>query len=141
MPAVQRLSEKEQRTLRWSLLFMLVALLIGQSALAAQPASGEMDELASARGCYLCHSAERLRRKSRDLLPYAPSWRDIALMYRGQKDAEDRLTQVVLGGSGDGGKDRHWKGKVREVGMLPNVKEIDEDQARQLVRWILSFVP
>lgn len=33
------------------------------------------------------------------------------------------------------------KGKVSEVGMVPNVKEIDEDQARQLVHWILSFVP
>ena len=33
------------------------------------------------------------------------------------------------------------KGKVSEVGMLPHVKEIDEDQARQLVHWIRSFVP
>jgi cytochrome c len=109
---------------------MLAALLIGQSALAAQRASGEMDELASAKGCYLCHSVERLERKASDPLPYAPSWQDIALRYRSQKDAENHLTQVVLGGSGNGGKDRHWKGKVREVGMLPNVKEIGEDEAR-----------
>jgi cytochrome c len=125
----------------WSLLFMLVALWVGQSASAAQPSPGEMDELASAKGCYLCHRAEPVKRKPNDVVPYAPSWKDIALMYRGQKDAEERLTQVVLGGSGNGGKDRHWKGKVSEVGMLPNVKEIDEDQASQLVHWILSFVP
>lgn len=34
---------------------------------------------------------------------------------------------------------RHWKGEANEVGMLPNVKELDEQQARQLVHWILSF--
>jgi cytochrome c len=126
---------------RSGLLFMLVALLIGQSAPAAQPSRGEMDELASAKGCYLCHRVEPVKRKPDDLLPYAPSWKDIALRYRGQKNAEDRLTEVVLGGSGDNGKDRHWKGKVSEVGMFPNVQEIDEGQARQLVHWILSFVP
>ena len=60
-------------------------------------------------------------------------------MYRRQKDAEDRLAQIVFEGSGNDGKDRHWKGKVSEVGMLPNVKELDEDQATQLVHWILSF--
>jgi cytochrome c len=126
---------------RSSLLSTLVALLIGQSAPAAQPSLGEMDELASAKGCYLCHRVEPVKRKPDDLLPYAPSWKDIALRYRGQKNAEDRLTEVVLGGSGDNGKDRHWKGKVSEVGMFPNVQEIDEGQARQLVHWILSFVP
>jgi len=70
-----------------------------------------------------------VKRKPDDLLPFAPSWKDIALKYRGQESAEDRLPDVVLA-AGNYGKDRHWKGKVREVGMLPNVKEIAEDQAR-----------
>jgi cytochrome c len=126
---------------RFRLPFMLVALFVGQSSPAAQPSPGDMDELASAKACYLCHRAQPAVRKSKDPLPYAPSWKEIALMYRGQKDAEGRLTEVVLGGSSGDGKDRHWKGKVIELGMLPNVKEIDEDQARQLVRWILSFAP
>ncbi len=100
-----------------------------------------MDELASAKGCYLCHRAERDLRKPGDSAPLAPSWSDIAARYRGEKGAEDRLTEIVLAGSGNYGKDRHWKGKVGETGMLPNVKEIDNDQARQLVDWILSFTP
>jgi cytochrome c551/c552 len=132
-------SKGRMKMVRWTLLFVSVTLLIGQSALAAQPSAGEMDELASAKGCYLCHRAEPVKRKPEHLLPPAPSWRDIALMYQGHKDAEDRLTEIVLGGSGNKGKDRHWKGKVSEVGMFPNVKELDEDQARQLVHWILSF--
>lgn len=98
-----------------------------------------MDELAAAKGCDLCHQAGPAPRKADDSRPVAPSWKDIALKYQGQKSAEDRLTQIVLAGSGNYGKERHWKGKVGEAGMLPNVKEIDEDQARQLVRWILSF--
>lgn len=52
-----------------------------------------------------------------------------------------RLTQVVLGVAGRDGKDRHWKCEVSAAGMLPNVKEIGQDQARQLVHGIPSFVP
>ena len=121
-----------------SLLVILLAVMTEQSASAAKRMP-EMNELASAKGCYLCHRAEPAKRNLDDLLPYAPSWRDIALRYRRQKGAEDRLTQIVLEGSGNDGKDRHWKGKVSDVGMLPNMQEIDEDQARKLVRWILSF--
>jgi cytochrome c551/c552 len=124
-----------------SLLLMLVAVMSGQPASAAKPTSNEMDELASAKGCYLCHRAKPARRNPDDLLPYAPSWKDIAQRHRRQKDAEDRLTQIVLEGSGNDGKDRHWKGKVSEVGMFPNMQEIDESQAKNLVRWILSFAP
>ena len=74
-------------------------------------------------------------------MPFAPSWKDIAQKYRRQKDAEDRLTQVVLEGTGNDGKDRHWKGKVGELGMFPNSQEVDERQAKELVHWILSFAP
>jgi cytochrome c len=122
-------------------LSMVAVVSVGQSASAAEPSPREMDELASSKGCYLCHRTMPRKREPDDLLPYAPSWQEIAVKYRGQKDAEVRLTQIVLEGSPNYGEDRHWKGKVSEVGMLPNVKEIDEDQARQLVHWILSFAP
>jgi cytochrome c len=115
------------------------ALTLGTLVSAAQPSPSAMEQLASDKGCYLCHRAEPEKAGAEKLLPFAPSWRDIARKYRGQKDAEDRLMEIVLSGSGPGGKDRHWQGKVSEFGMLPNVKEIDEDQARQLVHWVLSF--
>lgn len=41
--------------------------------------------------------------------------------------------------SGAGPNGRHWQGKVSDVGMLPNIPEIDENDARRLVHWILSF--
>jgi cytochrome c len=108
-------------------------------ASAAQPSAKEMNELASDKGCYLCHRAEPT--KQGEALPLAPSWREIARKYADQKDADDRLTEIVVSGSGRGGKEHHWKGKVRDGAMLPNIKELDEDQARQLVYWILSYAP
>jgi cytochrome c len=124
-----------------SLPLIFVAAMSGQPASAATPTTNDMDELASAKGCYLCHREQPAGRNPDDVLPYAPSWQDIARRYRGQRDAQDRLTQIVLEGSGNNGKDRHWKGKVSEVGMLPNMQEIDESQAKDLVHWILSFAP
>jgi len=115
---------------------VLLALVIGRSALATEPSPRAMDQLAADKGCYLCHRVKPVKPKGEALLPYAPSWADIAKKYKGQRDAENRLTQIVLGGSDP--KDRHWQGKVSDI-MLPTVKEIDEDEARQLVHWILSF--
>lgn len=120
-----------------SILFGLLGSALSVSA--AQPSSTEMNALASDKGCYLCHRAEPT--KQGEALPLAPSWRDIARKYAGQKDAENRLTEIVVAGSGRGGKEHHWKGRVRDGAMLPNIKELDEDQARQLVHWILSFAP
>jgi len=120
-----------------SILFGLLASAMPVSA--AQPSARQMDELASDKGCCLCHRAEPA--KQGEALPVAPSWNDIARRYADQKDAEDHLTEIVVSGSGRGGKEHHWKGKVRDGAMLPNIKELDEAQARQLVHWILSFAP
>jgi cytochrome c551/c552 len=120
---------------------LLLALLAIDPAATAQPSSKQMNELAEEKGCYLCHQAEPGKPGPNELLPPAPSWREIAWRYRGQKDAQDRLAEIVRSGSGRGGTERHWQGKVRYAGMLPNVEELDEDQARQLVHWILSFAP
>jgi len=125
------------RTALFRSCFVLVLFLLGRSVGAAGTAPPDMEQLAVDKSCYLCHRAQPTKAREDSLLPYAPSWLEIARKYRGQKDAEDRLTAIVLGGSDP--KDRHWRGKVGDSAMLPNVPEIDETQARQLVRWILSF--
>ncbi len=61
--------------------------------------------------------------------------------YKGQRDAAERLTAIVLHGSGLGPGDRHWQRKASGVAMLPNAVEINEADARKLVRWILSLAP
>ena len=124
---------------RLSVLVALASLALGPCAMAAEPSHDAMNHLASAKGCYLCHRAEPATTDPHAMLPHAPSWKDIALRYKGQKGAEQRLTLIVLQGSGGPeDKDRHWHGKVSDAGMLPNAPAIDKEQARQLVHWILS---
>jgi cytochrome c len=120
------------------LLATLVSFWIGHSALAAESPGVAMNRLASAKGCYTCHRADPGEPAPNAILPVAPSWKDIALKYKGQKGAEHRLTQIVLEGSFDNDKNRHWQGKVRFVGMLPNAPSIDKNEARRLVHWILT---
>ena len=118
---------------------LLGVLATTLSVCAVQPSPKQMNELASDKGCYLCHRAEPGPPGHGRALPLAPSWTDIAKRYAGQKDAEDRLTEIVVSRSGGGGKEPHWQGKVHDTAMLANIKELDENPARQLVRWILSF--
>jgi cytochrome c len=124
---------------RLGLLVVLVLFSSWQSALAVPPAASAMKQLDSAKACDLCHRDAPAKPRVGEPLPLAPSWKDIARKYKGQKDTEDRLTEIVLSGSRGGGMEHHWQGKMSDVGMLPNAKEIDEDQARQLVHWILAF--
>jgi len=122
---------------RLRLLGVFVVLVIGHRAQAAGPSKPDMERLATEKSCYLCHSARPARKGSDSVLPYAPSWVEVAVKYRGQQGAEDRLAAIVMAGSDP--RSRHWEGKVSDAGMLPNTPEVNEVEARQLVRWILSF--
>ena len=73
---------------RLSALVVLVSLLIGPCAMAVEPSRDAMDHLASVKGCYLCHRAEPATTGPHAMLPHAPSWKDIALRYKGQKGAD-----------------------------------------------------
>jgi len=77
-------------------------------------------DLAKAKFCLNCHSvAAKI---------VGPAYKDVAAKYAGQKDAEDKLVQKVLkGGSGVWGV----------VPMPPNT-QLSVEQARALVRWVLS---
>jgi cytochrome c551/c552 len=93
-------------------------------------------QLASERGCTLCHREAPAARQAGDAPPLAPSWRDIAARYRGTPDAETRLTRTVLEGADP--KDRHWKDRLDFTQMGVNAGHVAPDEARALVRWILS---
>ena len=99
----------------------------------------EMLKLADEKSCTLCHRSEPRKVSAEELLPFAPAWKDIARKYRGQKDAEDKLTRIVLGGTRASPDGHHWQNKVQDPLMLANAPEINEADARRLVRWILSL--
>jgi cytochrome c len=118
-----------------------VALLVAAAPVGATPAeySQAMLKLATSSGCMACHSILPLARRADGLPPIAPAWRDVAIKYRDDPRASDRLTRTVMTGSNP--QSRHWAGKVSAVTMPPNAVVISEADARALVNWILVLVP
>ena len=126
---------------RLSVFVALASLALGPCAMAAEPSPDAMNRLASAKGCYLCHRAEPATTGSAGNASARPVVEGHCPRYKGQKGAEQRLTLIILQGSGGPeDKDRHWHRKVSDAGMLPNAPPIEKEQARQLVHWILSQV-
>lgn len=119
----------------------VVALLVAVApARATQAEYAEaMLKLATNRGCMACHSLLPTPKRADGLPPIAPAWRDVAIKYRDDPGASDRLTRTVMTGSNP--KTRHWSGKVSDVAMLPNAAAITEAEAHVLVNWILVLVP
>ncbi len=70
-------------------------------------------------GCTLCHQVD-----NRIL---GPSFKEVAVKYKGDKDAVNRTAERIVKGS---------KGVWGEVAMPPN--NIKDDEARRIAAWILS---
>ena len=124
-----------------TLMCTAVALLIVVTPVRANKAENDvaMLEQATVRGCMACHSILPRPRRADGLPPIAPAWRDIAVKYRDDPGASDRLTHTVMTGSDP--NSRHWAGKVGAVAMPPNAVVVSEAEARVLVNWILVLVP
>jgi len=98
-----------------------------------------MLRLATDRGCMACHSIVPAAARPDGLPPIAPAWRDIAIKYRNDPVAHERLVRTVMTGSDPRG--RHWVGKVSAVNMPPHATVVTEREARELVNWLLVLVP
>jgi len=118
-----------------------LALLVAAVPALATPAEygRTMVELATQSGCLACHTLVPAPPRADGLPPIAPAWRDVAIKYRDDPLAAERLTRTVMTGSNP--KARHWTGKVGEVAMPPNANVVSEADARALVNWILVLVP
>ena len=123
-----------------SLPYTAAALLFATTPVAATPAENDaaMLKLATHSGCMACHSILPLPKRADGLPPIAPAWRDIAIKYRDDPAASDRLTRTVMTGSNPNA--RHWAGKVSAVTMPPNAVAVSQADARMLVNWILVLV-
>jgi cytochrome c len=97
---------------------LMVGILFA-SAFASQAAMANAD-LAKAKNCMACHAvANKL---------VGPAFKDVAAKYAGQKDAEDKLVQKVMkGGSG-----------VWGAIPMPANPQVNEAEARTLVKWVLA---
>jgi cytochrome c len=119
----------------------LAVLWIAATTARATPAENDaaMLRLAARSGCMDCHSIVPAPRRADGLPPIAPAWRDIAIKYRDDPGAADRLTRTVMTGSNP--DSRHWVGKVSVANMSPNADAVSQADARMLVNWILVLVP
>ena len=116
-------------------LLLIVGALLASAAAAGE---GAMRTLAEKAGCASCHRETPASEGWDKLIPLTPSWREIAVRYRDAKGAEDKLTAIVLQGTGTRRGDRHWQGIASIPNMPPNEIEVTAAQARELVRWILT---
>lgn len=100
---------------------MKVSLLLGGVALAlASNVALANADLAKAKNCMACHAvANKI---------IGPGFKEVAVKYAGQKDAEDKLVKKVLkGGSG-----------VWGTAVMPANPQVSEAEARTLVKWIMA---
>ncbi len=93
---------------------------LGAAGLAACLPAKANEELAKKHGCLACHTV--------DTKLVGPSYKDVAVKYRGDKTAEAKLVdKVKKGGQGVWG----------QIPMPPNSQVPDAD-LKTLVKWILS---
>lgn len=119
---------------------LTLGLMLAALATTGAQAAGKDDanlKLATTSGCMTCHQIEPGGKGPDGLAPIGPAWKDVAVKYKGQKDASAKLTHTVLTGSNP--YESHWKGKVSGLAMPPNAVAIKEADAKQLVKWILSL--
>jgi cytochrome c len=90
----------------------VIAAVVSASALVVSPAYAQ-EALAKNSGCLNCHAA--------DAKKVGPSFKDISAKYKGQADAEAKVTAKLKDGKGH-----------------PAVKTSDAD-TMSLVKWILAM--
>jgi cytochrome c len=116
---------------------LLVASAGCGAATAAGAAQAErMRHLAGELGCTVCHRDTSPAQAADPSTPLAPSWHEIAQRYRGQRGAEARLARIVTQGADN--TRRHWRNRLEFATMQGNAQRVSPDEARALVRWILS---
>ena len=124
---------------RSTLAVLATLTLIALANTGAQAAGNDVSmlKLATHAGCMTCHHIEPGAKGPDGMAPIGPAWRDVSAKYKDQKDAAKKLTNTVMSGSNP--YQSHWKGKVSGLAMPPNAVAINEADAKQLVKWILSL--
>lgn len=100
--------------------FSLLALASAAIWTGSAHAAPDMQALAEKSGCFSCHSMQTK--------VIGPAFVDVAAKYKGDADAPARLAQKVREGG---------KGTWGRIPMPPH-PNLKEDEARQLVNWVLS---
>ena len=98
------------------------ALLFTGEAMAVDAAAAQ--GLARQSNCFMCHAVDKKK--------VAIAWKDVAVKYKGDKDAEAKLYKHLTTGP----KIKTDDGQEKEH---PVVKSKNPDDIKNLVAWILSL--
>lgn len=109
---------------------LVVTVIFFGDALMAQESSLE---LATERGCFICHTIHVDPAVDR---PLAPSYQEIAEQYRNDEQALQYLVNRILHGTLY--TEQNWSGGISMRFMPPNVN-VDRVEAAELANWILTL--
>lgn len=112
---------------------LAVGMLAAAATASAQPGMGPPQDAASLKsdlGCDSCHASISVPGAP----PLAPAWGDIAQRWRRVPGAEQKLADIIVGGSSK----RHWEGRAMFDTMLPHAPWVTPDDGRTLARWVLQ---
>jgi len=109
-----------------------LALLLGVFSTSLAAETGTL-ELATARGCFICHTVKTPEDVS---APLAPSYQEIAERYRGKAESQDYLVQRVLHGTAFA--EQNWADEISMRFMPPNVN-VTRLEAAEMTHWILGL--
>ena len=97
-----------------------ISLLVSVSMLSTSCVAQDATSLAKKKACFGCHQI--------DTKLIGPAYKDIAAKYKDDKNAETALaTKIRRGSSG-----------VWGAAVMPPNPQVNEEEARALVKWILS---
>lgn len=111
-------------------LLLVLPVMFFDSGIMAEESSLE---LATERGCFICHS---LQRSSGETSPLAPSYQEIAERYRADKSALQYLVNRILHGTLY--TEQNWSDDISMRFMPPNVN-VSRLEAGELANWILEL--
>lgn len=94
-----------------------------------QAVAADESELAQKNGCLACHKGIEKR--------IGPPYKEVAEKYAGQKDAEEKLVEHILKGTGPDGLGWMKEGKATLPFMPPN-GNVTPKNAAKLAKWVLG---
>lgn len=106
-----------------------VSLLAAAGILSAGAVQAD-EALAKAKNCMACHTVDKMMT--------GPAYKDVAKKYAGQKDAEAKLAEEIVKGTGPAGKGWQKEGKAAMAFMPPNA-QVKPEEAQKLAKWILGL--
>ena len=105
---------------------VLPALVGAVALLGVQAVKADAMALAQSSGCTACHAIDKKI--------VGPSWKDVAVRYKGDPAARDMLiSKVKVGGAGN------WNDVTGGMPMPPNSPRVSDENIAALVDFLLSL--